>query len=130
MWHGPERTPAAQAVAAQRGLRRYAMKLQTLKPRLQTVPSRVTVIQPGSWRSGKTSTERGYGYKWQKARERFLSEHPLCVYCERQGRVAAATVVDHIVPHEGNERLFWDESNWQSLCATHHSSDKQREEKR
>ena len=24
--------------------------------------------------------------------------------------------------------LFWDESNWESLCVTHHSSDKQRQE--
>ena len=51
--------------------------------------------------------------------------NPLCVMCTAQGRVTAAQVVDHITPHKGNEELFWDESNWQSLCATHHSSDKQ-----
>jgi hypothetical protein len=26
--------------------------------------------------------------------------------------------------------LFWRRSNWQALCATHHSRDKQREEHR
>jgi 5-methylcytosine-specific restriction protein A len=31
-----------------------------------------------------------------------------------------ATVVDHIVPHRGNQKLFWDRKNWQSLCKTHH----------
>lgn len=104
-------------------------KLQMLKPRIQTVSSRVTVIQPGSWRGDKqTSAQRGYDYKWQKARKRYLQAHPLCVYCERDGMVTAATVVDHKIPHRGDMTLFWDESNWQSLCATHHSRDKQREE--
>ncbi|WP_194720809.1 HNH endonuclease signature motif containing protein [Noviherbaspirillum malthae] len=104
-------------------------KLQTLKPRLQSIGSRLTIVEPGSWRSDKqTSTQRGYGYKWQKARERYLREHPLCVYCERDGRVTAASIVDHRIPHRGDMTLFWDESNWQSLCATHHSSTKQREE--
>lgn len=105
------------------------MKLQTLKPRLQTIKSRVAVVQPGSWRTDKqTSSQRGYGYKWQKAREAYLAKHPLCVYCEREGRVTAASVVDHIRPHRGDMKLFWECSNWQSLCATHHSKDKQREE--
>ena len=24
--------------------------------------------------------------------------------------------VDHIVPHKGDQQLFWDQSNWQALC--------------
>lgn len=40
-----------------------------------------------------------------------------------------ATVVDHIVPHRGNAVLFWDETNWQSLCKGCHDSAKQSEEK-
>lgn len=104
-------------------------RLKTLKPRVQLAGSRLPVIQPGSWRTDKqTSAQRGYGYKWQKARERFLAEHPLCVYCEREGRVTAATVVDHIEAHRGDEQRFWDQSNWQALCAPCHSSTKQREE--
>lgn len=104
-------------------------KLQTLKPRLQNVGSRLKVVESVSWRSDKeTSAQRGYGYKWQKARERYLREHPLCVYCEREGKVTAASIVDHRIPHRGDQQLFWDERNWQSLCSTHHSRDKQREE--
>ncbi|QDD91927.1 HNH endonuclease [Pseudomonas oryzihabitans] len=104
-------------------------KLTTLKPRLGTQSARVAVMQPGSWRTDKqTSAQRGYGYKWQKARERHLAGHPLCVYCQRQGLVTAATVVDHVVPHRGDMALFWDSSNWQSLCASCHSSVKQAEE--
>jgi 5-methylcytosine-specific restriction protein A len=49
-----------------------------------------------------------------------LSEHPLCVECERQGRITPATVVDHIVPHKGNLELFWDENNLQAICKRCH----------
>ncbi|WP_312056850.1 HNH endonuclease [Acinetobacter courvalinii] len=103
------------------------MKLQTLKPRLQAqrTPQKID----SSWRSNKSSTERGYGYRWQKARERFLRSNPLCVYCKASGRVEVATVVDHIIPHRGDQDIFWDESQWQSLCVSCHSSVKQREEK-
>jgi 5-methylcytosine-specific restriction protein A len=68
------------------------------------------------------STARGYDYRWQQARERFLMRHPLCVMCEAQGRVTAASEVDHITPHRGDETLFWDQLNWQPLCKSHHSS--------
>jgi 5-methylcytosine-specific restriction protein A len=37
-----------------------------------------------------------------------------------QGRLVKATVVDHIVPHRGDVKLFWDENNWQSLCKSCH----------
>lgn len=67
------------------------------------------------------SSQRGYGYKWQVARKRHLVEHPLCVECESNGIVKAADVVDHIIPHKGDQQLFWDESNWQSLCSTCHN---------
>nr|WP_258536290.1 HNH endonuclease signature motif containing protein [Comamonas kerstersii] len=49
--------------------------------------------------------------------------------CAAEGRVTVATVVDHIVPHRGDQSLFWRRSNWQSLCSTHHSKDKQRDER-
>lgn len=105
-------------------------KLATLKPKLQVLDTRrVPTMAAGSWRTeGMTSTQRGYGYKWQKAREAYLRENPLCVMCKEQGRVTVATVVDHIIAHRGDQKLFWDRKNWQALCATHHSRDKQREE--
>jgi len=67
-----------------------------------------------------TSNERGYSYRWQKVRKLFLTQHPLCIVCQFLGMVTAATVVDHIIPHKGNQELFWDESNWQPLCKFHH----------
>lgn len=106
------------------------MPLQTLKPRIAELrTSRVGVmVDSSSWRAGKTTDERGYNWKWRKARERFLSERPLCVMCQSENRIEPATVVDHITPHRGDEALFWDESNWQSLCKRHHDSDKRRQE--
>ena len=65
---------------------------------------------------------RGYGARWQRARLLFLDAHPLCMRCEAKGRVTPANVVDHIEPHKGNRELFWDESNWQALCAPCHNS--------
>lgn len=108
------------------------MKLQRLNTALPVLnTNRVQTMQSGGWRTDKQgSTSRGYGYKWQQARKRHLASHPLCVMCQAAGRVEAATVVDHITPHRGDMTLFWNESNWQSLCATHHSRDKQREEAR
>lgn len=35
--------------------------------------------------------------------------------------VRAATEVDHIIPHRGDQQLFWDTNNWQGLCKPCHS---------
>ena len=67
-----------------------------------------------------SATERGYGSVWQKARKRFLRMHPLCVRCMEEGKYVKATVVDHIEPHRGDPKLFWDEGNWQALCKQCH----------
>lgn len=57
-------------------------------------------------------TERGYGAKWRFMRMLFLKKHPLCMDCLKRERLTPVTIVDHIVPHRGDERLFWDEGNW------------------
>ena len=67
-----------------------------------------------------SAAERGYDAKWRRARKLFLQRHPLCANCLSQGIVTPATVVDHIVPHRGDHRLFWDEQNWQPLCKACH----------
>jgi 5-methylcytosine-specific restriction protein A len=123
-------------------------RLTTLKPRLTTsVPVRLAVMQPGSWRNDKqSSTARGYGYKWQQARAAYLIKHPFCAFCLRDVGIAYqqdaeaigaqciaagvglpyARIVDHVIAHRGDMTLFWDSTNWQSLCFNHHSSEKQR----
>lgn len=77
----------------------------------------------------KSSSERGYGSRWRKARESFLRKNPFCSAHKKNSQLIEATVVDHIKPHRGNNDLFWDKNNWQALCATCHSSWKQRLEK-
>lgn len=76
-----------------------------------------------------TAYQRGYNRRWQRARAVFLVEHPLCLYCERMGRITPATVVDHVIPHKGDRDLFWSPDNWQALCKPCHDSVKAREER-
>lgn len=67
-----------------------------------------------------TAYRRGYDNRWRKARQIYLAKHPLCEECKKNGRLTAATVVDHIIPHKGDRKLFWDENNWQALCKRCH----------
>lgn len=80
------------------------------------------------WRG--SARARGYDSRWERLRLRYLQHHPLCVMCRAQGRVEAATVVDHKIPHRGDQKLFWDEANWQALCKPHHDATKQAEDVR
>lgn len=77
-----------------------------------------------------TAQQRGYGARWQKESKLFLKRYPLCGMrpaqqapvmsrCHDEGRTTAARQVDHVVPHRGNQDLFWDkQGNWQSLCGS------------
>lgn len=71
-----------------------------------------------------SSRQRGYNRAWQKVRLEFLACHPWCAMCG-----APATVVDHIVPHRGDDALFWSPANWQPLCKSCHDGRKQRLER-
>ncbi len=64
---------------------------------------------------------RGYDYKWRKFREEYLKRNPFCIECIKKGKLTQAKVVDHMIPHKGDERLFWDESNMQALCIRCHN---------
>jgi len=47
---------------------------------------------------------------------------PVMSQCYDDNRATPAALVDHVVPHQGNPVLFWDEiNNWQSLCPSCHS---------
>lgn len=69
-----------------------------------------------------TAHQRGYDARWHKARILYLRAHPLCAPCLAEGHVTPATVVDHIKAHKGDQRLFWDEKNWQPSCKPHHDA--------
>lgn len=74
----------------------------------------------------KSSAARGYGSRWQKARDSWLKRHPLCKMHAELGAIVPATVVDHVIPHRGDKALFWDSTNWQSLCKECHDRHKKR----
>jgi 5-methylcytosine-specific restriction endonuclease McrA len=46
------------------------------------------------------------------------------------GKRSIASIVDHKRPHKGDEALFFDPNNLQSLCKPHHDGAKQAQEKR
>lgn len=100
------------------------------------MPSAVPLFRPKGWKPpDKNARSKGakewsklYDYRWQKARKLYLMENPLCTMCREEGRYQEAEVVDHIIPHKGNQSLFWNQSNWQPLCKRHHDSDKQRQD--
>lgn len=70
----------------------------------------------------RSAARRGYNRQWQKASWEYLQAHPLCVLCmqKQPPRYVRATVVDHITPHRGDQKLFWDRSNLQALCKQCH----------
>jgi 5-methylcytosine-specific restriction protein A len=66
-----------------------------------------------------TAHERGYGARWQRYTKVFLNNHPTC---SAAGCSDPATDVDHIRPISGpSDPGFWDPTNHQGLCHSHHS---------
>lgn len=76
--------------------------------------------------------QRGYTREWRKVSRAFLQANPVCrgfdSVCEERGLIRPATEVDHVIPHRGNMRLFWDQTNWQALCHTCHCRKTARED--
>ena len=62
---------------------------------------------------------------WHRLRAITLRDNPLCVYCEQLGRLEPATVVDHVVPHKGDEGLFFN-GELASMCKSCHDGAKKR----
>lgn len=81
------------------------MKLQTLKPGIGRLN---TKLAPSA------VAKRITGRPLRRRNREVLSANPLCAECQKQGRVRAATQVDHKVPlHLGGSE---DRSNLQGLC--------------
>lgn len=90
------------------------MKLTTLKPRLATLNTFRAMAQP-------VEVERLRGRAAVDRRTRWLTAHPLCVECDKVGRVKAGDVVDHIIPlWKGGVDDY--EANGQTLCHAHHDA--------
>lgn len=64
--------------------------------------------------------------QWKRLRLEQLRLQPWCTFCLQLNIRTPATVVDHITPHKGDRSLFFDPSNFQSLCKPCHDSAKKR----
>lgn len=71
----------------------------------------------GKWQK-YTKTNRVSGRPLQRARTKLFWDEPLCRPCKRNGKVALATIRDHIIPlTEGGTE---DEANIQPICRPCH----------
>lgn len=105
--------------------------MPTMPPtfRPQGQPTRAERARQHDSRRG-SARQRGYTARWDRQAAAFRAAHPLCLGCEALGLVEPTTLVDHTVPHKGDDALFWDRGNWQASCAWHHSTIKQILERR
>ena len=87
-------------------------KIQTMGTRVVTAGSKMSV----AGRAGATKRTRGSA--WMKRRALWLSKHPMCEPCMKEGCVTQAQEVDHIIPLVNGGRD--DESNYQSICVECH----------
>lgn len=67
--------------------------------------------------------------KWRQLRQAVLDKEPFCRYCKREDKLKLAEVVDHIKPHKGDMRLFYQRSNLAPCCYSCHNSRKQQFER-
>ena len=75
---------------------------------------RCPVHRPKPWQRPPTSTtQRGYGWRWQQLRKQVLQEEPACRLCG-----ALSSEVDHIIPkRDGGTDA---RSNLRGLCTRCH----------
>lgn len=106
------------------------MTIRTIKPLVHRMPAQPTKRGPRLYNEAR----------WRKTAATWLEYYPCCVLCLVRGRINQGAmdnqtarqrnlIVDHIAPHRGSSDLFWDQSNWQTLCRMPcHDQDKQRHE--
>lgn len=63
--------------------------------------------------------KKRYGRTWKRIRDRYITLHPLCERCQKQGKIVKADEVHHIKPlSQGGSHDF---ENLMSLCTSCHS---------
>jgi 5-methylcytosine-specific restriction endonuclease McrA len=112
-------------------LKVVASRISILRPALgsvapieRTVTQERTVFSP--WRRWYNTA------RWRALRLRIFDRDLYTCQWPGCGRIEPRTsqlVADHRTPHRGDEALFWDEGNVQTLCKPCHDGAKQRSER-
>ena len=76
--------------------------------------ARYDVVDTKTARTARTSRP------YRRKRARFLRDNPLCAECDQEGHTEVAEELHHKVSVEQRPDLFWEESNWEGLCAPCH----------
>lgn len=113
-------------------------RLSTLKPLLATLKPSVAFMPEGRREMDRHRDAQPWRKWYHTARWKALRWSVLLrdgFTCQRCGDLVrdgdtSKLVADHREPHRGDEALFWDENNLQTLCSPCHSGAKQREENR
>ena len=67
----------------------------------------------------KSSTERGYGARWQRIRKAYLTKYPLCERC-LTNRITKAAVLVH---HRDRDSSNNSHNNLEALCISCHDKE-------
>jgi 5-methylcytosine-specific restriction protein A len=97
------------------------------------MPKKATALKR-TWRPEKKAQEgrkhdnsKVYNSRrWRKHRKVYLTIYPLCVECEKEGKITIADVLDHIktIANGGD---IWGYDNVQGVCHSHHNKKSGRE---
>jgi len=82
----------------------------------------------GITETGKANARLYNQRAWDKIRARQLSKQPLCARCQHEGKITAASTVDHVFPHRRDAAKF-KVNLFQSLCTGCHTLKGQDERK-
>ncbi len=66
------------------------------------------------------SNSRGYDRRWRDFAIAYLQRNPLCVDCDAEGIVGAATEVHHVRKLRDYPDGKYEQSNLMPLCSDHH----------
>jgi 5-methylcytosine-specific restriction endonuclease McrA len=111
-------------------------RLKAMPTRVMAVPLTVMPMVSGDYEADRAKWSQSR--KWYQSKRWRLEVRPselikagfTCLWCRLCDPTGRALVVDHKIPHRGDEDLFWAESNRQVLCTTCHNGRKQRQEQR
>lgn len=109
-------------------------RIPALKPLVKLLPP--ILAMPENKASWSRRCDKVIGWckwyktsRWQDLRWKVLARDGFtCRFCKKTEIDTSQLVADHIIPHKGNEGLFWDKTNLQCLCKACHDGTKKKQE--